>query len=136
MPLRASISERIGRELEAPPSLHHAAVLPAVPRPAKDVVALLLAATGLSLAARKDATVELLPGEPITILVCAGGRARAAFVLPVSEAEAAKITGQQPKARRDQMMDVLWEEDRFADARLPEIELDRRRGEWESGHVC
>jgi hypothetical protein len=70
----------------------------------------------------------MLPGEPITILITAGGRTRAAFVLPISEAEGLRLVG-TARPQRDRLADVLWEEDRLADFMLPDDELDARREE-------
>ena len=135
-PLHATISERIGRELEAAAPTYRTAVLPAAPRPAKEVLALLLASTGMALAGRKDARVELLPGTPVTLLISSGGRLRAAMVLPVTEAEARKLVGQPTAQDRDRRFDTLWEEDRMASLMLQDAELDHRRGEWESAYAC
>ena len=65
--------------------------MPSPPRSARDIITLLSAITGLSLAARPDAEVELLPGSPTTVLVVSGGKARATFVLPVSRDHKVKI---------------------------------------------
>jgi DNA polymerase-3 subunit beta len=78
-PLGATVLERIGPEhplTEADLPQHHRVLSPPVPKPAKDVLALLLATAGLAVAARNDARIEMLPGEPITILITTGGRTR------------------------------------------------------------
>jgi len=67
--------------------------MPEPPRSARDVLALLMATTGLALAARKDARVELLPGRPITVVLSAGEQPAAAFVLPIAEDEARRMFG-------------------------------------------
>jgi hypothetical protein len=93
------------------------------------VLALLLATTGLAVAARRDAKVEMLPGEPPTILITTGGQARAAFILPLTEAEAVRLVGSDPPPR-DRMLETLWEEERLAERLLPDADLDARREEF------
>lgn len=123
-PLRFTLGERFGRAPVAPFALRPA-TLPAPPfRSVRDVLALLLAATGLSVAARADAAVELLPGSPTTIVITVAGKARATFVLPVSETEAAKFVGRPAPAPRDHVLEALWQESRAADLELPDAESD------------
>jgi hypothetical protein len=119
------------------PAQRRAALLPQIQKPAKDVLTLLLASAGLALAARRDARVELLPGEPITLLISSGGKVRAAFVLPISEAEARKLVGQPAPVGRDGRIEVLWEEDRAADLLLPDAELEHQQQlAWGGDHAC
>jgi len=89
-------------------------MLKAPPKPTKDILALLLACTGFALAAKSDTSVELLPGTPTTVIINSGGQAQAAFVLPISEAEACKALGQPMQVPRDRDLERLWEEERNA----------------------
>ena len=88
--------------------------MPRPPRSAREVLALLTAATGLVLAGRPDAQVELLPGSPTTVLVTSAGQARAAFVLPVPHAEACHILGRPITPVPDPELDLLWYEEQVA----------------------
>ena len=89
-------------------------LMPSPPRSARDVLALLSAATGLVLASVPDAEVELLPGSPTTVLVVSGGRARATFILPVPHDEASRALGRTPQKVVDAEMDRLWMEEQHA----------------------
>jgi len=100
------------RPLPAPP-----------PKPARDVLGVLLAATGLVLAARRNARVELLPGLPVTVVISTGREPAAAFVLPISEAEACKVFGKPAPVARDPIAELLYEAERQADLAQPDIEL-------------
>ena len=121
-PLHATIAERIppvpalfAAPVPAPPPLkQRPALMPPAPRSARDVLALLAASTGFALAGCPSAEVELLPGSPVTVVIMSNGRAKAAFVLPISEAEACKTFGQPAPVSRDREMEVLWEEERHA----------------------
>ena len=136
-PLKASLGERSPALHDATPAPRRLVLLPQIQKPAKDVVAVLLASTGLSLAARRDAQVELLPGTPVTILISAGGQARAALVLPISESEARRLVGQPAPTKRDGQLEVLWEEDRAADYLLPDAELEQHQElAWEPRYAC
>jgi hypothetical protein len=119
-PLRVSFADRLAplmpqlapsepsprtRPLPAPP-----------PKPARDILSLLLAATGFALAARRNASVELLPGLPVTVVISAGRNPAAAFVLPISQAEACKAFGKPVPVPRDPIAELLYEEERQADA--------------------
>jgi len=88
--------------------------MPRPPRSAREVLTLLAAATGLVLAGRPDAKVELLPGTPTTVLISSGGQARAAFVLPVSHAEACRALGRPVTPGPDPELDLLWHEEQVA----------------------
>ena len=96
-------------------------LMPSPPRSARDVLALLSAATGLVLASVPDAEVELLPGSPTTVLVVSGGRARATFILPVPHDEASRALGRKASPLRDRVMDRLWEEQRQDDLLSPDL---------------
>ena len=85
--------------------------MPPPPRSSRDIVTLLAALTGLSLAARPDAEVELLPGSPTTVLVISGGQARATFILPVPHEEVSHALGRPPQKVVDPEMDRLWTEE-------------------------
>ena len=121
-PLHATIAERITPlpALAAPPvtvplpGKQQPALMPPAPRSARDVLALLAACTGFALVGCPSAEVELLPGTPVTVVIMSNGRAKAAFVLPISEAEACKTFGQPAPVSRDREMEVLWEEERHA----------------------
>jgi len=88
--------------------------MPSPPRSARDVLALLSAATGLVLAGLPDAEVALLPGSPPTVLVVAGGQARATFVLPVPRDEVSRALGRPPRVVVDPELDQLWMEEHHA----------------------
>jgi hypothetical protein len=107
-------------------------LMPPCPKPVSAVLGVLMAAAGLAVAGRRDAQVELLPGEPVTVLLSTGGRARAVFVLPISGIEAAKIVKQESPAQSDHVMDVLWEEARLAEVKLPDEALDEARGGYDA----
>ncbi len=115
-PLRANISERSGITLNAPkiPLMPQTVMLTPPPKPTKDILALLLACTGFAIAAKSDASVELMPGTPTTVVVTSNGKAQAAFVLPITEAEACKAFGMPVPMPRDRNLERLWEEDRRA----------------------
>ena len=113
-PLRTSIMERTGITLTDPeaPLLPQTIMLTPPPKPARDIVSLLLACTGFALAANPDAQVELLPGAPTTVVIHTNNKAQAAFVLPISEATACKAFGMPAPLPRDRELEQLWEEDR------------------------
>jgi len=118
--------------VQRPPTL-----LPHIQKSAKDVLTILLASAGLALAARKDALVELLPGGPTTLLISSGGKVRAAFVLPVSEAEASKLIGRPAGQQRDGALEALWHEERAADLMQPDVELEHHQEiTWGGGYAC
>ena len=136
-PLKVALGERSPILQNATPASRRPVLLPPVPKPAKDVLAVLLASAGLTLAARRDAQVEVLPGTPVTILISAGGQARAALVLPISECEARKLVGQTAPTRRDGQLEVLWHEDRAADYLLPDAELEQHQElAWGCSDAC
>jgi len=113
--------------------------MPTPPRSARDVLAVLMAATGLALAARRDARVELLPGLPVTVVLTAGDVPSAAFVLPIDEPEARRMFGQPVAAQRDHLLEQLLEEQRQADLAPPDILVDQRRAYvygMEDRHAC
>jgi len=85
--------------------------MPSPPRSSRDILTLQAALTGLSLAARPDAEVELLPGTPTTVLVISGGKAQATFVLPVPHDEVSNALGRPPQEAVDPEMDRLWTEE-------------------------
>ena len=93
--------------------------MPSPSRSTRDVVTLLSALTGLSLAARPDAEVELLPGSPTTVLVVSGGKARATFVLPVSRDQVSRALGRPHAPVVDPELDRLWMEEQRQDEMLP-----------------
>jgi len=113
-PLCASISERTGFTLGEPeaPGRPQSIMLTPPPKPARDIVSMLLACTGFALAGEPSASVELLPGVPTTVVVSINDQAQAAFVLPISEAEACKAFGKPTPVPRDRELEALWEEDR------------------------
>lgn len=110
-PLRTTLSERLGRPVVAPAIPPRPEPVLGPGRPASEVLALLMAVTGLRLAARADAEVELLPGTPTTVVLTVAGRARAAFVLPADDAELRHALGQPRPPRRDLALERLWHED-------------------------
>lgn len=142
-PLRVSLADRLGgQEIAIPtpqPEQHHPSLLPEPPRAARDVLSLLMATTGLALAGRKDARVELLPGLPVTVVLTAGDEPSAAFVLPIEEQEARRMFGQPVAAPRDHLLEQLLEEQRQADLASPDMLLDQKRAyAWgmEDRHAC
>ena len=115
-PLRACLQERLAPFTippapTAPPQMPR---MPSPPRSSRDIVTLLAALTGLSLAARPDAKVELLPGSPTTVLVISGGQARATFILPVPREEVSRALGRPPRVMVDPEIDQLWMEEHHA----------------------
>ena len=101
-------------------------------KPVRDILGLLLAATGFALAARRDARVELLPGHPVTVVIKTGNASAepaAAFVLPaVTLGEAARLFGAPALADRDRVLEQVLEEERQSALCDPEVLLDQRRG--------
>ena len=89
-------------------------LMPSPPKSARDVLALLAVATGFVLAAQPDAKVELLPGSPTTVLITNGGKAQAAFVLPVPHEEACRALGRPITPGPDPEFDLLWYEEQVA----------------------
>ena len=140
-PLRVSLADRVGPMQLAQPGAarSHPSLMPSPPRSARDVLALLMATTGLALAARRDARVEVLPGLPVTVVLTAGDEPAAAFVLPIDEPEARRLFGQPAAAPRDHLLEQLFEEQRQADLASPDILVDRQRAfAWglEDRHAC
>jgi len=140
-PLRVSLADRVGpMSLTVPTHEPRARTLmPTPPRSARDVLAVLMAATGLALAARRDARVELLPGLPVTVVLTAGDEPSAAFVLPIDEREARRMFGQPAAVQRNHLLEQLFEEDRQAEHASQDILLDQHRAyAWglEDGHAC
>ena len=140
-PLRVSLADRVGpMSLTVPTHEPRARTLmPTPPRSARDVLAVLMAATGLALAARRDARVELLPGLPVTVVLSAGDEPSAAFVLPIDEHEARRMFGRPAAVQRDHLLEQLFEEQRQADITSPDLLLDQRRAfAWglEDRHAC
>ena len=107
--------------------------MPPPPRSTREVLALLTAATGLVLAARPDAQVELLPGTPTTVLITSGGMALAAFVLPVAPGEVLKAMGRPEPRRPDADVLQLWEETRQAEVPTPDSALMAAEENWLNG---
>lgn len=128
-PLRVSLGDR----LKQPPvtSQPHTdptkVLLPPPPKPARDVVAALMAATGVAIAARPDATVNLLPGSPTTVVISAAGQPAAVFILPLSEAEAQRLLKLPVAEPRDYVLERLFEEERQAAACAPDVVFDAER---------
>ena len=117
-PLRTPLADRLNTgalsmliPINAPPQMPR---MPSPPRSARDIITLLSALTGLSLAARPDAEVELLPGFPTTVLVVSGGKARATFVLPVSRDQVSRALGRAHTPVVDPELDRLWMEEQHA----------------------
>lgn len=144
-PLRISFADRLAPlmpQLSPSTSTPRPHPLPAPPpKPARDVLGVLLAATGLVLAARKNARVELLPGLPVTVVISTGREPAAAFVLPISQADACKAFGRPAPQPRDRLMEQLFEEDRHAALGSPDLILDQRRAftlgmEDTDGYLC
>ena len=115
-PLLASIGERTGLTLSEPeaPPVSQTIMLTPPPKPARDILSLLLACTGFALAAEPNASVELLPGTPTTVVISIDDQAQAAFVLPISETEACKAFGMPAPLPRDRELEALWEEEHHA----------------------
>jgi len=108
--------------------------MPSPPRSTRDVLNLLLATTGLALAARRDTEIELLPGSPTTVIIISGGKAEAAFVLPVEPAEVAKTLGQTEPSKPDNMdLTRLWQEDLQSMALTPETAMIAAEENWLNG---
>jgi hypothetical protein len=74
----------------------------------------LAASIGFAVAARPDALVEVLPGEPATVLFTSAGRLQAALVLPSTESDTRRMLGLPPRAVRDRLAERQWEEKRWA----------------------
>ena len=135
--LHANLADRLGpgalsmfNNHQLPPQMPR---MPSPPRSTRDVLALLTAATGLTLAASPDAKVELLPGIPTTVLITNGGKAEAIFVLPVELAVAMNALGQtEPKYPGTAMLQ-LWEETRQAEAIAPDAALMEAEENWING---
>ena len=118
-PLRATFGDRLGLDaLSLPcsssPTPKPMPLMPSPPKSARDVLALLAVATGFVLAAQPDAKVELLPGSPTTVLITNGGKAQAAFVLPVPHEEACRALGRPITPGPDPEFDLLWYEEQVA----------------------
>jgi len=98
-----------------------------------------MATVGLTLAARRDAKITLLPGLPITVVLTAGDQPAAAFVLPIAKDEARRMFGQPAAEPRDHLLEQLFEEQRQAELASPDMLLDQRRAfAWglEERHAC
>ena len=117
-PLTASLADRLGlgvlSAISPPPAPPQMPRMPSPPRSARDVLTLLTAATGLTLAAQPSAELELLPGSPTTVLITSGGKAQAAFVLPVPHEVVCRAMGHPIPQGIDQALNRLWEEERHA----------------------
>ena len=138
-PLRVSLADRLGGQTLAisprQPKRHAQVLLPDPPRSARDVLGLLMAATGMALAARRDAKVTVLPGMPITVVLTAGDQPAAAFILPNDEYEARQLFGEPAPEPRDHLLEQLFEEDRQAELATPDLLLDQHRA-WGLDHAC
>jgi hypothetical protein len=140
-PLRVSVADRLGDlKLLAPPSASYRSPrMPQPPRSARDILALLMASTGLALAAREDAKITLLPGTPTTVVVSASGQPSAAFLLPIAEDEARRMFGQPEEEPSDRLLERLFEEQRQDELLTPDVQLDRHRAyAWglKDRHAC
>jgi hypothetical protein len=91
------------------------------------MLGLLMATTGLALAARRDAKIEILPSKPLTVIVTAGDEPSAAFVLPIVDKDARQLFGHPTEEPRDHLLERMFEEDRQADLPSPEELIDRHR---------
>ena len=131
--LPTSLADRLNPGAMSTPICRNTpAQMPRFPTPSRstrDVLTLLTAATGMALAAQPDCTVELLPGLPTTILVVSGGKAKAAFVLPVAHEEACLALGRVAPPQVDLVMDWLWEEERQDDMLPLDLLLDTAEAE-------
>ena len=128
-PLGASIGQHLGTvcmPILADPTPQMPR-MPSPPRSARDVLALLTAATGLAVAARPYAKVELLPGHPTTVIITCHGQIEAVFVLPLKASEVLKALGKDTVPKADLDLLALWEEERQAEQITPEVQLDRAR---------
>jgi hypothetical protein len=96
-PLRVSLADRVGPIHISRPT-YHQPLMPLPPRSARDILAVLMATLGLSIVARHDAKITLLPGTPTTIVITNGMTPAAAFILPITEAEARRAFG-KPTSR-------------------------------------
>jgi len=128
-PLRVSLVDRVGPvELASRrPAPVRPSLLPSLFRSARDVLGVLMAATGLSLAARPDSQISLLPGSPTTVVLSAAGEPSAAFVLPIAESEARRLFGQPAPEPRDRLLERLFEEERQAELMMPDEQVDQSR---------
>lgn len=114
--LRASIADRTG--WQPPPSPLSRRGLPSPDSRTKTVLTALAALPslaadlGMKVAAHPDGQVELLAGQPSTVVFHAEGRVRGVFVLPIDEQTARKWLGMPAPQQRDRPADRLWEEDR------------------------
>jgi hypothetical protein len=84
------------------------ALMPAPSHATKSILQLLMATVGLALASRDDAKVELLPSSPTTVVISVDDKIQAAFILPISHAEAERAFG-VASSPRDQTLEQLWE---------------------------
>jgi len=101
--------------------------MPSPPKSTKDILNLLLATTGLALAARPDTEIELLPGTPTTIAITSNGQIKAAFVLPIKANDVLKAMGTNSVSKPDLDLLALWEEERQAEQVTPEVQLIQAR---------
>ena len=83
---------------------------------ALEAIPKLTADVGLAMAARHDATVEVLPGAPTTVVFAAGGQVQGLLVTPTSETTTRRLLGlpEAPDSQRDLELEAFWEEDRRA----------------------
>lgn len=91
------------------------------------------AAVGLSVAARPDAAVEVLPGEPGTVIFSAGGSVKALFMIPASEQDARRLLG-LPVVERDRDAETLFEEQRRQI--VADVGNDPSDETWEDYDAC
>jgi hypothetical protein len=86
------------------------ALMPAPSHATKSILQLLMATVGLALASRDDAEIELLPSSPTTVVISVDDKIQAAFILPISHAEAERAFG-AASSPRDKTLEQLWELD-------------------------
>ncbi len=139
--LRVSLADRVGAIHLSQPSSnkHHPSLMPLPSRSAKDVLAVLMATTGLALAGKENSKIERLPGTPTIVLITNGDKPAAAFLLPISETEACKAFGQPVPQHRDHLLEHLYQEERQAELDAPDVILDQKRAHaWglEDSHAC
>ena len=126
-PLGPSITDRLDPgalgmpiAINKPPQMPR---MPSPPRSTRAVLNMLTAATGLMLAAKSDAAIELLPGSPTTVLVVSGGKTQAIFMLPVEHGEVLKALGQREPCAPGADILQLYDDERWAEMTTPEAML-------------